>query len=85
MAEDSKTIVGASTLEIASLDDIDEARGGVTVATGLWILQEATQRDKARSQVLWMVDRARRAAGNGCVDDARWWRDRAACALWNMN
>jgi hypothetical protein len=41
--------------------------------------ETTTQRDKARSQVLWMVGQARR------VDDVRWWHDRATCALWNMN
>ena len=85
MAEDRKAIVGSSTLEIAHLEDIDEAPGVVTVATGLWILHEATQREKARSQMLWMVDRARRAARDGCVDDSQWWCDRAVRALWNMN
>jgi hypothetical protein len=47
--------------------------------------ETSMQRDKARSQVLWMVGQARRAAEIGRVDDARWWRDRATCALWNMN
>jgi len=45
----------------------------------------AVQRHKARSQMLWMVDKARHAANNQRVDDSRWWRDKAICALWNMN
>jgi len=53
--------------------------------TGKLTGESTAQRNQARSQVLWMVDRARRAAKNGYVDDARWWRDRAICALWNMN
>jgi hypothetical protein len=32
-----------------------------------------------------MVDQARRAAENERVDGAGWWRERATCALWNMN
>jgi len=65
--------------------DTDAATNVVTVATGRWIREAATQRDKARSQVLWMVGRARRATKHGRVGEARWWRDRAICALWNMN
>jgi hypothetical protein len=69
MADDSNVIVASLT---RSLEDTDDET-------------TATQRDKARSQVLWMIGQARRAAKNGRVDDVRWWRDRATCALWNMN
>jgi hypothetical protein len=85
MARDSKAFVGHSTRGSASIEDTDEASSIVTVATGRWAQESTTQRDQARSQVLWMVDRARRAAENGCPDDAWWWRDRAISALWNMN
>jgi hypothetical protein len=63
--------------------DTDEGATVVAVTTG-W-MRETTQRDKARSQVLWLVDQARRAAKNERADDARWWSDRAMCALWNTN
>jgi hypothetical protein len=46
---------------------------------------ETTHRDRARWQELWMVRQARRAATKGHADDARWWSDKAICALWNMN
>jgi hypothetical protein len=85
MARDSKAFVGHSTRESASIEDTDEASSIVTAATGRWAQESTTPRNQARSQVLWMVDRARRAAKNGCPDDACWWRDRAICALWNMN
>lgn len=85
MARDSKANVGYSTRESASIEDTDEATDVVTVATGRWAQEWTTQRDQARSQVLWMVDQARRAAENGCPDDAWWWRDRAISALWNIN
>ena len=52
--------------------------------TGEWTPEKAAQRHKARSQMLWMVDQARHAAKNQRVDDARWWREQAICALWNM-
>jgi hypothetical protein len=84
MVRDSKAFVEHSTRESASIEDTDEASSIVTVATGRWA-QESTQRDQARSQVLWMADRARRAAKNGCPDDAWWWHDQAISALWNMN
>jgi hypothetical protein len=83
MAEDTKAIVGCITRKIASIEDIDEATD-VVVATGRRSPQ-TTQRDAARSQMLWMVGQASRAAKSGRVDDARWWRDRAVSALWNMN
>jgi hypothetical protein len=83
MAEDTKAIVGCITRKIASIEDIDEATD-VVVATGRRSPQ-TTQRDAARSQMLWMVGQARRAAKSGRVDDARWWRDRAVSAVWNMN
>ena len=85
MARDSKAFVGHSTRESASIEDTDAASSIVTVATGRWAPESTTQRDQARSQVLWMIDRARQAAKKGCLDDAWWWRDRAICALWNMN
>lgn len=85
MAEDSKAIVGHSTRERASIEDTDEAAYVVIPATRRWTRGPTTQRDKARSQVLWMVGRARRATEHGSVDDAHWWRDRALCALWNLN
>jgi len=53
--------------------------------TGGWTSETTTRRDTARSQVLWMVDQARRAAENERVDDVGWWRERATCALWNVN
>ena len=83
MAEDRKAIVGSVARGIASIDDTDEGATVVAVATG-WA-PETTQRHKARSQVLWLIDQARRAAKNGRAHDARWWSDRATCALWNMN
>jgi hypothetical protein len=83
MAEDIKAIVGSITRKIASIEDTDAATN-VVVAAGRWSPQ-TTQRDAARSQMLWMVDQASRAAKSGRVDDARWWCDRAVCALWNMN
>lgn len=64
-------------------EDTDDRATVVAVTTG-WTL-ETTQRDKARAQMLWLVDQARRAAKNGRADDARWWSDRAMCTLWNTN
>jgi hypothetical protein len=55
------------------------------VTTGELIQEISAQRYKARSQVLWMLDQARDAAKNERVDDARWWREKAICALWNLN
>jgi len=83
MTEDTKAIVGSRTRKIASIEDTDEATD-VVVATGEWS-PPTTQREAARSQMLWMVGQASRAAKSGRVDDARWWRDRAVSALWNMN
>jgi hypothetical protein len=83
MTEDTKAIVGSRTRKIASIEDIDEATD-VVLATGEWS-PPTTQREAARSQMLWMVGQASRAAKSGLVDDARWWRDRAVSALWNMN
>jgi hypothetical protein len=62
----------------------EDAKTDVVVATGQWSPQ-TTQREAARSQMLWMVGQASRAAKSGLADDARWWRDRAVSALWNMN
>ena len=84
MAEDTQAIAGSIMRTIASIEDTDEETHVVTVATGRRSPQ-TTQRDAARSQMLWMVGQASRAAKSGRVDDARWWRDRAVCALWNMN
>ena len=56
----------------------------VTVANG-WRRPPMTLRDAARSQMLWMAGQASRAARSGRVDDARWWHERAVCALWNMS
>jgi hypothetical protein len=83
MAGDTKGIVGCNTCKIASTEDTDQATD-VVVATGQWSPQ-TTQREAARSQMLWMMGQAGRAAKTGRVDDARWWRDRAVSALWNMN
>ena len=62
----------------------EDTKTDVVVATGEWG-RPTTQREAARSQMLWMVGQASRAAKSGRVDDARWWRDRAVSALWNMN
>jgi hypothetical protein len=62
----------------------DEETTVITLATGRRSSQ-TTKRDAARSQMLWMAGQASRAAKSERVDDARWWRDRAVCALWNMN
>ena len=83
MAEDIKAIVGSITRKIASIEDTDAATN-VVVAAGRWSPQ-TTQRDAARSQMLWMVDQARDAAKNERLDAARWWREKAICALWNLN
>lgn len=83
MAEDTKAVVGSITHKIASIEDTDQATD-VVVATGQWRPQ-TTPQEAARSQMLWMVGQASRAAKSGRVDDARWWRDRAVSALWNMN
>jgi hypothetical protein len=52
MAEGTKAIVGCITRKIASIEDIDEATD-VVVATGRRSPQ-TTQRDAARSQMLWL-------------------------------
>ena len=80
----TKAIVESITGRIASIEDTDKETNVVTVGTGRQSPQ-TTQRDAARSQMLWMVGQASRAAKSGRVDDARWWRDRAVCALWNMS
>jgi hypothetical protein len=67
----------------ANIEDAEEGTN-VLVETG-GRSPQMTQRDAARSQMLWMVGQASRAAKSGQVDDARWWRDRAICVLWNMN
>jgi hypothetical protein len=82
MSENRKETVGSVARGIASIEDADDW-AAVVVTTG-WT-GETTQRDKARSQVLWLVDQARRADQNGRADEALWWSDRAICALWNTN
>ena len=82
---DRKAIVGSVARRIASIKNIDEGASVVAVTAGGWTPETTTQRSKGRSQVLWMVDQARRAAENERVDDARWWRARAIRALWNMS
>lgn len=62
----------------------EDTKTDLVVATGEWG-PPTTQREAARSQMLWMVGQASRAAKSGRVDDARWWRERAVSALWNMN
>ena len=62
----------------------EDTKTDVVVATGPWS-PPTTQREAARLQLLWMVGQASRAAKSGRADDARWWRDRAVSALWNMN
>jgi hypothetical protein len=69
----------------AYIEDIGEGASVAAVTTGELTQEIAAQRDKARSQMLWMVDQARDAAKNECADDARWWREKAICALWNLN
>jgi hypothetical protein len=66
-----------------SIEDAGEAAGVGAPPTVELIL--AARRHKARSQMLWMVDQARDAAKHERVDDARWWREKAICALWNLN
>lgn len=77
--------VGFGRCEGILMADTGEATNVVTVATASWTRESTAQRHQTRSAVLWMVGCARRAAQNGRVDDARWWRDRAMSALWNMN
>ncbi len=72
MAENRKPIVGS----VANTEDTDEGLNAAVVTT---------QRDKAQSQVLWMVDQARRAAKDGRAYDPQWWSHGAIRALWNMN
>jgi len=66
------------------IDDTDDGATVFAVAPTRGT-PETTQRDRARSQLRWLVDQAWRATKNGRADDARWWTDRAICALWNMN
>jgi len=76
MAEDRRAIVGSVASWVTCVDDAE----GVSVAA-----EATTRRDRARAQVWWMVDQARRAAQNGRADDARWWSHGAIDALWNLN
>jgi hypothetical protein len=69
----------------ANTEDTGEGASVATATAGELTQEMAAQRHKARSQVLWMVDQARHAARNERVDDARWWREKAICALWNLN
>ena len=68
-----------------SIEDAGDAAAVGAVTTVELILEMAAQRHKARSQMLWMVERARDAAKHERVDDARWWREKAICALWNLH
>ena len=81
MAEDCRAIVGSVARGTANIEDTGEAASVAAVATGELTLEMAAQRHKARSQMLWMVDQAKDAAKNERVDDARWWREKAICAL----
>ena len=85
MAEDCKAIVGSVAGGTAKIENTGEAASVAAVTTGEWTSERAAQRHRARSQMLWMVDQARHAAKNERLDDARWWRERAMCALWNLN
>jgi hypothetical protein len=85
MIEDWKGIVRSVAHGIKSIDDTGEGVTVGAVAPKGGSTPETMQRDRARSQLLWLVDQAWRAAKNGRADDARWWNDRAVCALWNMN
>ena len=69
---------------VADRNATDEGVDVVTTPIARWAT-ETTPRNRARAQMLWMVDQARRAAKNGRADAARWWRHRAVCALWNMS
>ena len=85
MAKDGKAIVGSVARGTTNIEDVGEAASVAAVTTGESTLEMPAQRRTARSQILWMVDRARDAARNERVDDARWWREKAICALWNLN
>ena len=76
-AQDRKAIVGSVANGITSLEDPGEGVDAAARAT--------TQRDKARSQMLWLIDQAWRAAKDGRPDDAQWWSNGAMRALWNMS
>ena len=76
------------------MENCSKAAGGITsivdnaetvsvAAAARWT--PGTLRDGARAQVRWMVDLARRAARDGRGADARWWRQGALCALWNVS
>jgi hypothetical protein len=85
MAEDCKAIVGAVARGTANSEDTGGGASVAAVTTGELSQEMAAQRHKARAQMLWMVDQARDAAKDERVDDARWWREKAICALWNLN
>jgi hypothetical protein len=85
MAEDCKAIVGSLAHGTATIEDTGAGASVAAVTTGELTQEMAAQRQKARSQMLWMVDRARDAAKSERVDDARWWREKAICALWNLS
>jgi hypothetical protein len=84
MVEGRKAIAGSVACGITSIEDAVEGLNAVAWATVWWTL-ETTRRDRARWQALWLVRQARRAATKGHAGDARWWSDKAICALWNMN
>jgi hypothetical protein len=85
MAEDGRAMVGAVAHGTANIEDTGEGASVAAVTTGESTQEMAAQRHTARSQLLWMVDQARDAAKDERVDDARWWREKAICALWNLN
>jgi hypothetical protein len=64
MVEDRKAIVGSVARGITSIEDALEGLNAVARATVWWTL-ETSHRDRARSQALWMVRQARRAARRG--------------------
>jgi hypothetical protein len=66
-------------------EDNGEGASVAAVTTGELTQEMAAQRQKARSQMLWMIDQARDAAKNERVAAARWWREKAICALWNLS
>lgn len=85
MVEDCKVSVGPVTRGTATFEDAGDAASVAAMTTDEVTLEMAAQRHKARSQMLWMVGKARDATKNERVADARWWRERAICALWNLN
>lgn len=85
MAGDYKAVVGSVARGTNDIEDTGRTASLAAVATGELTLERAARRQKARSQVLWMVDQARDAAKHERVEDARWWHEKAIRALWNLN